>query len=173
MTKRRSDDKEQEEVRADGSHGDLNATPDHPPDDGYKVGKGRPPLHTRFKPGHSGNPGGRPRKPLSYVELFGKVAAELTVGRGPNGERMEVSWMEAALRAQFLKAAKGDSAAFRNLIRDAKLAASVGDREMSDDEAFSHFLSSMSYEESAAFDARVAAAIEQLAKYAPVSRREK
>jgi hypothetical protein len=27
----------------------------------YKVGRGRPPLHTRFKKGWSGNPGGRPR----------------------------------------------------------------------------------------------------------------
>jgi hypothetical protein len=28
---------------------------------GNKVGPGRPPLHTRFKKGQSGNPGGRPR----------------------------------------------------------------------------------------------------------------
>lgn len=28
---------------------------------GYKVGYGRPPMHTRFKPGQSGNPKGRPK----------------------------------------------------------------------------------------------------------------
>jgi hypothetical protein len=28
---------------------------------GNKVGPGRPPPHTRFKEGPSGNPGGRPR----------------------------------------------------------------------------------------------------------------
>jgi hypothetical protein len=27
----------------------------------YEVGYGRPPTHTRFSKGHSGNPGGRPR----------------------------------------------------------------------------------------------------------------
>ncbi len=29
-------------------------------DSDYKVGPGKPPLHTRFKKGQSGNPGGRP-----------------------------------------------------------------------------------------------------------------
>ena len=27
----------------------------------YEVGRGKPPLHTRFKPGESGNPKGRPK----------------------------------------------------------------------------------------------------------------
>jgi len=30
----------------------------------YKVGPGRPPLHTRVKKGQSGNPGGRSTKSL-------------------------------------------------------------------------------------------------------------
>ena len=30
-------------------------------DKSYKVGRGRPPLHSRYKPGQSGNPGGRPK----------------------------------------------------------------------------------------------------------------
>lgn len=166
MADRRPEDEEPEDRPADGSYGDLNTDPDHPRDeDGYKVGKGRPPLHTRFKPGQSGNPGGRPRKPITYVELFSKVAAELTVGRGPNGERMEVSWMEAALRAQFLKAAKGDNAAFRNLIRDAKLAASVGDREMSSQEAFSYWLSTLPPDERAKQWAAIDNAVEMLREY--------
>ena len=33
----------------------------------YKVGPGRPPLHTRFKQGRSGNPGGRSKKQLSAL----------------------------------------------------------------------------------------------------------
>jgi hypothetical protein len=32
--------------------------------DDYKVGPGRPPLHTRFRKGQSGNPGGRSKKKL-------------------------------------------------------------------------------------------------------------
>ena len=30
-------------------------------DGAYKVGRGKPPLHTRFKKGQSGNPKGRPK----------------------------------------------------------------------------------------------------------------
>jgi hypothetical protein len=32
--------------------------------DDYKLGPGRPPLHTRFRKGQSGNPGGRSKKKL-------------------------------------------------------------------------------------------------------------
>ena len=33
-------------------------------ENGYKAGPGRPPLHTRFQKGQSGNPGGRSTKSL-------------------------------------------------------------------------------------------------------------
>ena len=36
-------------------------------DSDYKVGPGRPPLHTRFRKGQSGNPGGRSKKKLSAL----------------------------------------------------------------------------------------------------------
>jgi hypothetical protein len=32
----------------------------NPPDSNYKVGPGKPPLHTRFQKGQSGNPSGKP-----------------------------------------------------------------------------------------------------------------
>lgn len=35
------------------------AQPKKKPD--YSVGKGKPPKHTQFKPGQSGNPKGRPK----------------------------------------------------------------------------------------------------------------
>ena len=31
----------------------------------YEVGYGKPPKHSRFKPGQSGNPKGRPRVPAT------------------------------------------------------------------------------------------------------------
>ena len=40
----------------------------------YQVGRGRPPRSTRFKPGQSGNPSGRPKKPPSFR---GELMAEL------------------------------------------------------------------------------------------------
>jgi hypothetical protein len=36
-------------------------------DDEDGVGYGRPPKHTRFKPGKSGNPRGRPRKTVDFT----------------------------------------------------------------------------------------------------------
>jgi hypothetical protein len=39
----------------------MSSSPTKPPG-GYIVGYGRPPLHTRFRKGVSGNPRGRPRR---------------------------------------------------------------------------------------------------------------
>ena len=36
-------------------------TPSSPEDDSDRVGYGKPPMHSRFQPGHSGNPAGRPK----------------------------------------------------------------------------------------------------------------
>jgi hypothetical protein len=43
---------------------------DDKPDGDYQVGYGRPPKHTRFKPGQSGNPGGRKRKSKDLQKLI-------------------------------------------------------------------------------------------------------
>ncbi len=40
----------------------MTTSDDHP----YQIGRGRPPLHTRFKPGQSGNPSGRPKRRQSF-----------------------------------------------------------------------------------------------------------
>jgi hypothetical protein len=47
---------------------------DDKPDGDYEVGYGRPPKHTRFKPGQSGNPRGRKRKSKELNQL---IEAEL------------------------------------------------------------------------------------------------
>jgi Family of unknown function (DUF5681) len=36
----------------------------------YKVGNKKPPLHTRFKPGQSGNPKGRPKGRSNFAETL-------------------------------------------------------------------------------------------------------
>jgi hypothetical protein len=51
----------------------------------YRVGNKRPPLHTRFKPGVSGNPRGRPKRHAPFDETllkeFHKVVSVLLAGK--------------------------------------------------------------------------------------------
>lgn len=65
--------------------------------DDYEVGYGRPPPHTRFKKGQSGNPAGRRRKKLTKWEIVRRVAEEpimITI----NGAQKRVTAFEAAVR---------------------------------------------------------------------------
>ncbi len=45
------------------------------PDGSYKVGYKRPPVHSRFKPGQSGNPGGRPKGRQSMSRILERLCA--------------------------------------------------------------------------------------------------
>jgi hypothetical protein len=50
------------------------------PGDPYEVGFGKPPKHTRFKKGRSGNPQGRPpKKPDVYSELTKVLGEDVTI----------------------------------------------------------------------------------------------
>lgn len=66
----------------------------------YNVGKGKPPKHTQFKPGQSGNPRGRPkRKPAitsnaEAQQRFLEAASSAVVIR-ENGRRKRMTMMEA------------------------------------------------------------------------------
>lgn len=73
----------------------------------YAVGRGRPPLHSRWKPGQSGNPGGR-RKGRRNVktELKDIVSKKITIRDGETEEK--VSLFAANLLAHGIKGAKGD-----------------------------------------------------------------
>ena len=60
----------------------------------YKVGPGRPPLHTRFRKGQSGNPGGRSKKKL-HVLLADALNEEVSVTI--DGERRQITKREAVV----------------------------------------------------------------------------
>jgi hypothetical protein len=84
-----------------------NATAGDRAESEYKVGYGKPPQHTRFKPGTSGNPKGRlPGRP-NFKTIVERVAySEIPICHG--GQTRFVSLIEANLLELGLKGAKGD-----------------------------------------------------------------
>lgn len=69
----------------------------------YTVGKGRPPHNWRFKPGQSGNPGGRPKKKPD-VDVLSLLDQPVTVVQ--EGQAVEMQPGEVALRKLVRKALK-------------------------------------------------------------------
>ena len=86
----------------------------------YQVGYGRPPLHSRFKPGQSGNPKGRPRQSRNLRTIVKQVLSEdMQIREGGRLRRM--SAMEALVRTLRARAFKGDPKALASLILLARL----------------------------------------------------
>lgn len=103
-----------------------------------KVGYGRPPVATQFKPGKSGNPDGRPpgsRNKLSRLAVekldrnfWDEMHREIQVMDG--GRRVKMTMKEAITRSLATKAVKGD---FRSqkfaLVRLAEIARRTSEEE--------------------------------------------
>ena len=73
----------------------------------YAVGYRKPPSNTRFKPGESGNPRGRP----NGAKNFGTVMAQELDGRVPvteNGKRKKITKRVAIVKQVVNKATSGD-----------------------------------------------------------------
>jgi uncharacterized membrane protein YheB (UPF0754 family) len=94
---------------------DEQLDPDPTPTTEQRVGYRRPPLTTRFRPGQSGNPRGRPRgaRNLSTV-----VAAALSerVAINENGRRRRITKLEAAIKQLVNRAASGEARATQLLL---------------------------------------------------------
>src|SRR5215831_9348415 len=96
--------------------------PPMPPDDerDYPVGYGKPPPHTRFAKGQSGNPRGRPPGAKNMKTLLNKALNELVVVT-ENGGRRKVSKREAIATQLVNRSAKADYKAIQilmGLLRD-------------------------------------------------------
>ncbi len=85
------------------------------PDDDhdYKVGPGKPPLHTRFRKGQSGNPGGRSQKnlPALLVDALNEPVF-VTIA----GSRRKITKREAVIHQLVNKSADADLRATKMLI---------------------------------------------------------
>jgi hypothetical protein len=83
--------------------------------DDYKVGKGRPPKHTRFKKGQSGNPSGRKKLP-DVSEAVARVLEQKIVVT-QDGVRKKMPGIDALFSKAFAKALTGDMRAAEFLIK--------------------------------------------------------
>ena len=108
---------------------------DETSDDGFAVGYKKPPRHSRFQPGRSGNPRGKQKG----VRNFGtdvKRTLEVPVRLNDQGRARRVSTQEAALLRLREKALKGDARSIVQILELAKIfnnstaVESVGDKAL-------------------------------------------
>lgn len=78
--------------------------------DPYPVGYGRPPTHTRFKPGQSGNPKGRPKGAKNEATIWRDIFAR-KVSIRDRGQVRKVSLLEAMLLKYTERALNGEAKA--------------------------------------------------------------
>ena len=79
----------------------------------YRVGRGKPPLHTRFRKGRSGNPKGPRKKDLPAL-LLAALNEPVTVDK--DGRRRRISKREAIVAGLVDKSADADLRATKMLI---------------------------------------------------------
>ena len=90
-------------------------------DSKYTVGYKKPPLHTQFKPGQSGNVKGRPKKSTSLVDAFLKeLRTPVAITEGTKTKRMQKT--EVIAKQITNMAAKGDPKATALLLNALKRA---------------------------------------------------
>jgi hypothetical protein len=83
----------------------------------FEVGFGKPPRSTRFKPGQSGNPTGRPRGAKNFaVAIERELVTRVTVTE--DGRRKRISKREVIAKHLVNKAASGDLKAIPLLLNE-------------------------------------------------------
>ena len=81
----------------------------------YEVGYGRTPRHTRFEPGRSGNPRGRPNRSKNLATLLSEALREPVIVT-ENGRRRKVSKRQAVIKQLVNRSARGDLKAMQMLL---------------------------------------------------------
>jgi len=108
-------------------------------DDDYEVGYGKPPKHTRFQKGQSGNPKGRPKGRRNFATELEEVL-EAPVPVTQNGAKVHVSSRQAVLYRLREMALNGDIGPMKQLLElaerhEATKAATQAERGLTRDEA--------------------------------------
>ena len=81
----------------------------------YEVGYGKPPRHTRFKKGQSGNPRGRPRGAKNLPTLFSEALNERVIVTENGGQR-SITKRQAIITQLVNRSATADLRAIKILL---------------------------------------------------------
>ena len=81
----------------------------------FHVGYKKPPIHSRFKSGQSGNPRGRPKKPTVTSELASELNRKIKVRE--NGVEQQTTKSAALAKSLVARALGGDMRAIGYLIQ--------------------------------------------------------
>jgi hypothetical protein len=79
------------------------------------VGYRRPPVHSRFQKGQSGNPRGRPKKQADFMEDAAEIFGGAVTGQA-KGKPITLPMVQAMFRTWCRHALKGDNQALRRVI---------------------------------------------------------
>lgn len=97
--------------------------------DDDKVGYGKPPRRSQFKPGQSGNPNGRPRRSPDAIDKLISEGLNAPVSYHEGGRRKRAPRYELTWKAMVMAAASGDldaAAGVLQALKAAKRAGTVG-----------------------------------------------
>src|SRR5579871_3182034 len=85
----------------------------------YQVGRGRPPQHTQFAKGKSGNPKGRPKGSKNFATT---IQSELKrhVSVTEEGRRKKITKREATAKQLVNRAASGDTKSIQLLLNETR-----------------------------------------------------
>jgi hypothetical protein len=81
----------------------------------YEVGYGKPPRHTRFVKGQSGNPRGRPKGSKNLPTLLSEALNEPVVV-AENGRRRKITMRQAIIKQLVKRSASADLRAMKILL---------------------------------------------------------
>lgn len=85
----------------------------------YAIGYRKPPKHSQFKPGKSGNPRGRPRGRKNLITTFHEIMHEKVPIR-EGGRLRKISKFEAVIRILWQRASGGDPKAIAAILAHMK-----------------------------------------------------